>query len=364
MNHTQILKRAWKILWSYRVLWIFGILLALTSSSGGGGNGVGSNSGYKFNNNNDGKGFNFTLPTDLQPTIEKLTEFFNHTFVETTQWIGYMIVFSVLILLLMVFFSFIRYVSETALFRMVERYENSEEKMNFKQGWRAGWSRSAWKLFLIDLVIVAPIILAIIVLLGCAFLPLGLSMIGNGKPALMGVVATIGLFFLFLFMSIIVSVVLGVLLEVIRRVCVLENQGVRASVRLGWMMFILNLKDIGLMWLILLGVKIGFAIVLIPLVLLFVGISLVTGALVAGAVFFALKAATTTVVGIIAAVVVGLFILFLILSLPMLFLQGLLSTYLSTSWTLAYRDLKRLELPRVETVSEILPTDDALPHPV
>jgi hypothetical protein len=53
MDHFKILKRAYGITWNYRVLWVFGILLALTTASpqgpgspsdgsgGGGGNGSG-----------------------------------------------------------------------------------------------------------------------------------------------------------------------------------------------------------------------------------------------------------------------------------------------------------------------------------
>ena len=33
MDHTKILKRAWHILWQYRVLWVFGFILALTTAS-------------------------------------------------------------------------------------------------------------------------------------------------------------------------------------------------------------------------------------------------------------------------------------------------------------------------------------------
>jgi len=40
----KILKRSWAVLWSYRVLWIFGILLALTAGSSFNG----GNSGYQF----------------------------------------------------------------------------------------------------------------------------------------------------------------------------------------------------------------------------------------------------------------------------------------------------------------------------
>ena len=61
MNHTQILKRSWKILWSYKTLWIFGILLALVSGGGGGSSG-GSNASNRINNNNNNNGDSFNLP--------------------------------------------------------------------------------------------------------------------------------------------------------------------------------------------------------------------------------------------------------------------------------------------------------------
>ena len=31
MDHIKVLKRAWEIIWRYRALWIFGIILALTT---------------------------------------------------------------------------------------------------------------------------------------------------------------------------------------------------------------------------------------------------------------------------------------------------------------------------------------------
>ena len=58
----KILKRAWHILWNYRILWLFGVLLALTSGGGGGGNGGGNggSSNYNFNSNNPGIDWNST----------------------------------------------------------------------------------------------------------------------------------------------------------------------------------------------------------------------------------------------------------------------------------------------------------------
>ena len=34
MNHTKVFKGAWHMVWRYRVLWVFGIVLALTTTSG------------------------------------------------------------------------------------------------------------------------------------------------------------------------------------------------------------------------------------------------------------------------------------------------------------------------------------------
>ena len=33
MSHKNVLKRAWEILWQYKALWVFGLVLALTTAS-------------------------------------------------------------------------------------------------------------------------------------------------------------------------------------------------------------------------------------------------------------------------------------------------------------------------------------------
>jgi hypothetical protein len=54
MGFGDIIKRAWKITWRYRALWVLGLFAGVTGSSGGGGGGgnynfgsLGSNSGSK-----------------------------------------------------------------------------------------------------------------------------------------------------------------------------------------------------------------------------------------------------------------------------------------------------------------------------
>ena len=57
-----------------------------------------------------------------------------------------------------------RYVSETAVIRMVDDYEQSGAKVGFKQGWRMGWTRRAFRLWLIDLVISLPVIVFLLLM--------------------------------------------------------------------------------------------------------------------------------------------------------------------------------------------------------
>ena len=44
MNYSEILSRAWQIIWKHKVLWIFGILAGCANSGGGGGGGGNNNS--------------------------------------------------------------------------------------------------------------------------------------------------------------------------------------------------------------------------------------------------------------------------------------------------------------------------------
>ena len=57
LDITKILKRSWQILWNYRMLWVFGFILALTvggtNFTRGGGNS--SSSGNQNNNQQNQK---------------------------------------------------------------------------------------------------------------------------------------------------------------------------------------------------------------------------------------------------------------------------------------------------------------------
>ena len=77
---------------------------------------------------------------------------------ELTTFLWVIGVFIVVMLIVGIVVAIARYVSETAVIRMVDEYEDSGNKMTVRQGFRIGWSRTAWRLFLINLIVNLPVI--------------------------------------------------------------------------------------------------------------------------------------------------------------------------------------------------------------
>ena len=260
----KILKRAWHILWSYKVLWIFGILLAVTAGGGGGSNGGGNNSGYQANGNNGYQGF--TQSTN--PTVQQLNQWFQQNIVPlityplqhiwTFVWIGVGLL--LFLLIVGVIFAFVRYVSETAVIRMVDEYEQTGTKVGFKQGWKLGWNRRAFRMWLIDLIIGVPFLILVAFLIGLGAAVFFSVRGGNQVMAATSIVAAIGCTFIFILVIILLAVLLGLLRQFFIRMAALENASVGDSFRKGWAMFKRNWKSAGLMWLVMLGIGIASGI--------------------------------------------------------------------------------------------------------
>lgn len=85
-----------------------------------------------------------------------------------------------------------RYVAETALIRMVDDYQASGQKQSIGQGFRLGWSRVAWRLFLIDLLIFLPVAFGLGLVFAAALAPLLLWTTDSTAAGAVGTVATIG----------------------------------------------------------------------------------------------------------------------------------------------------------------------------
>jgi hypothetical protein len=265
-----------------------------------------------------------------------------------------------------------RYVAETALIRMVDDHEETGEKRSIREGFRLGWSRTAWRLFLINLLIDVPTTVAFILLFLLVGGLVALSVVAIEElgvaVGVIGIVAAIGLFFLIIFLAIVIGAVLSLLKRFFHRACALEELGVIESIRRGFGVVRQNLKDVAIMWLIMIGVGIGLAIamiilaiVLIPAILLLIVVGGVLGGLpallVGGLTSLFLEGPVVWVL----AAVVGLPIFILVVAAPWAFLGGLIEVFKSSVWTLTYRELQaleNLELEALESGADPLPQLD------
>lgn len=344
MDHMRILKRAWNILWGYRALWILGFLLALTTAGGawgssGGGGGSHGSGGSGGTGGSGGPGI--TLPPDVQRELENIGNWFTQVFSPENlpTIIGIIIGVVVFFLLLGFVFAAIHYIVQTGVIRMVDGYEGTGERLSWRQGWRLGWSRAAWKLFLVDLLLFVPVFVAFIILFGCAALPVLLSILANAQPGAASIIATIGLAFLVTFLAILVGVVISLLRELAYRQTVLGGRGPVEAIREGWLAVRSRFKDVGILWLILLGINIGFGLALAIVGFFLVALGLISGGGIGAVLFFIARAISGTVAGAVTAAIGGGLVFLLVLAIPLTFLRGLKLVYESSAWTLAYREL-------------------------
>ncbi len=351
----KILKRAWYILWNYKVLWIFGILLAMTG--GGGGGSSGSNYQFGGNDQNGQPSFGPNTYSD-NPQMRAFIEWFEQKIVPVFQnpvehiatfiWVG--VGLFLFLLALGVLFAIVRYVSETAILRMVDHYEQTGEKLGFKAGWKLGWNRRAFRLWVIDLIISLPVLVFVVFLLVViiAFV-IGVRADNQGAAAA-SVVAVIGCSFLFIFLFIVLMVFLTLLRQFFVRKAALEETTVRQSFREGWAMFKRNWKSAALMWLVMLGIGFGYGIallilfvVLIPIYIILLLPAVIVSAIPGLLIFGIASLFTDSILAAIIAVLLVLPLFLTIVFAPLTLISGIYLVYHSTVWTLTYREMKALE---------------------
>jgi hypothetical protein len=235
------------------------------------------------------------------------------------------------ILVLVVALTILRYVAETAMIAGVDEIEGQGIALTVRRGFRLGWSRQAWRLFLTDLTIGLVLVFGVLVLLALAASPLLLLLIDVDVVRMIAVGMAILLILPAILFIIVAVLTLSLVMPYIQRRVVLGRQGVVASVRQGLKLVRGSLRDTGLMWLLLVAIGFVWGIVKIPVVIVVVVASLI-GGVPAGLVYLVSHSW-------VAAVVVGLPLFLLVLVPVMSFVEGLFQVYHSSVWTLAYRQV-------------------------
>jgi hypothetical protein len=366
MDYGKVLKRSWLLVTRYRALWIFGIVLGVVTFSW---DAVWLS--RLDDDNRDPQGIVITplagetfydaLQRTLQEELDgaeaeisialrELDQLFREELGRrfVVDVVAFLAVLAIVFAVTLVLNKVARYVSETALIRMVGDYEDTGERRGVWQGLRLGLSRTAWRFFFIDLVIDIPAILAFLLLFALAFTPVLFGIQGSTPASVIaGSLLTGGLFAAAIGLAIVAGTLLSVLKRFFRQACALESLGVGASIRRGWAVVRRKPVEVLVMWLIMLGISIGWAIVialsflvLLPVLLVFIVLGGVAGALPAYLVYLLSGLVFEGALPVLLAILVGLPIFVLVMLAPWWCLGGLKEVFVSSAWTLTYRELR------------------------
>ena len=369
MDPVKILRRAWYILWNYRALWMFGLILALAVGSSAG---RGPNHNYRYEQHNQHN--SQVTPHSMQEAFHQfqaeihklLTQGIpqiHATGKDITTFLWVIGAFVFVLLLTGIGMAIARYVSETAVIRMVDEYEGTGNKMTVRQGFRTGWSNTSWRLFLINLIVNLPAIVGFLIVAMSAAAFVFTAAKDKARLTPVSLLFEVGSVILVIFITAIVTILLRLLRNFFWRICVLENASVGDSFRRGAALVRENWKNVGLMWLVMIGLGIVWAVG--SIILVFISIPVVIVTAIVAALVVALP--FLLFVGIFSAflggylpwLAGGLFVAPLFFTLafsPWLLLGSWQSVYTSTVWTLTYREIKALSAlaitPQAEPVGD------------
>ncbi len=317
MKHTQLIKRAYEITRRYKVLWLFGILLALTSGGGGG-------SSWRAGDGGRSSPFD-GLPI---PGLDRLG-------LDRIDWqalAGAIVACCCLLAILAIVAVIVNYVARVALYRSVDQIEATGTAPTWQEGLRLGWSNRSFRLWLLDLIIVIPAVILVLLLLGLGATPLLLLLIDSPAARVLGIAATIGLELLMVAIILVAVVILSILGQFWSREIALADRSIGQALVVGYAAARRRLKDVGVMWLLMFGIGLVFGLVFLVLLL----VVLVIAAAVGGGIGLAVHTLTQSVGW---AVALGVPLFLLILIVPTVFVQGLWLVFESSVWTLTYREV-------------------------
>ncbi len=406
MDHIQVLKRAWAAVWDYRALWIFGLVLALTTASFGnavlyryrdrvdipdsfidihlsGGDVIRIPGMIRFQGNNDGGRilFNYGAAANKRPyhagdivvNFYPPSEFsvgvvsrdqhgrlhFNMAAIRpdvTRSVVTIATVIAALAAIALVLSRVARYVAEAALVRMVNDYDQTGKRYGIRQGLSLGWSRSAWQIFLINWLVNLPAAAGFTLLFIMVTAPLLIWNRGSTIVGMLGTFSSLSLLLVAVALLVVASSALSLLKTFFWRACILEHTGTIESIRRGWAIVRQHPRDALWMWLAMVAVDLAWPLVMAPIGFALAAVGVVLGGLstllAGGLAGHAVEGVTRW---ILAGGLVGIPVFFLTILAPLVFLAGLREVYQSSAWTLTYCELRASQGVERRPIAEFAP---------
>ncbi|MDY7040322.1 MAG: hypothetical protein SVX38_05625 [Chloroflexota bacterium] len=342
MDFVNILKRSFKITSRYRALWLFGFILALVGGGGGGGGSSSAGGGpeYSYNGGGNGGGIQGIEGVELSNFLPLI--------------ITIVVAAVAFIVLLVITLVVLQALARTALIGMVDEIEETEQT-SVRSGFRILWSRQGLNLILLEMVVSIVWIIVAPAMVIASLLPGLLIITGNVVLVVAGVLAAIILLLITIAILTMAGAAFSIIMEIVRRECVLGGKGMVESIRDGIVIVRYHLADVGLMWVLMTGISIAWNILMIPVTIAAMILGLFIGsppALVAYA-FSRLWIPT-------AAIGLSLFVGMIVLLISCV--QGLYLVFQSSVWTLTYREFQAQEMSSaVEELPPSLPEVEPIP---
>ncbi len=311
MDYGEVLTGAWRIIWRFKILWIFGILAGCSSTGG--------SSNFRME-----QSFNINSPG----APDRLLGLFQRVPI----WVWVLLVAALLVIFLIGIL--LKTIGQIGLVQGVIQADEGAQGLSFGPLFSSSF-RFFWRVFLLDLVVGLALAAIIIVFV------IGAVVAGLTLKAF-ALLCLVPLACILIPVMAVLAWLVNIVLEQSVIAIISENAGILDGLRLGWRVVRRNIGTFIVMGLILLfGGGIASLIIGIPMALIVVPPVL--------GVLSGVRSATLIGIGI----AVVLFIIYLPILLAA---TGILRSYIAAAWTLTFRRLTGLAgTPSVEVIPPVEP---------
>jgi len=312
MDFGEIFRKAWKIIWKHKILWLFGVL----AGCGMGTNASSTNGSSSIETARQSENWNWNGQTFLSPSAQRALEDFFESLTEVPAgvWIsiGLVIFFSLIFIgiILSLLSLFAGTLGKTGVIKgtsMADQADPDAKPLSIGDIFK-GLKPSYWKVLLLTVglrvvgfFVVLLLFLPIILLVACS--------------------CGLGLFFL-----IPIGWFINLMVEFTTIAIIEEDKGIFEGIERAWQVIFRNFGNVVLMFFIL-----GIGQLIIGLI---IGLPLIFGP--ALPILITLISTSGRMIGISVVMAVVLFFIFIPL---LVFLSGVLRAYVLASWTLTFRRL-------------------------
>lgn len=314
MDYIENLKKALKIVWKNKFLWILGFITSFVVGNGSGG----SSGNYNFSDlaSNGTKG-------NLTPT-PNLKDLENLGGADPTIFIVLIICFFLVVIILSVIFIYFGHRGQSGLIQSASLLDDGQSS-NFSSAWGLG-KKKIWSIWGQKIVLSLPMLIFIIPIIIVTVI---ISLSSNEASIAPFFILFIVLLCCFAIIALIYGLFLQMLMPITIREMIFENLGIIESIKKGFSIFKKNLKDVAVSYLLEFVATIPYSIV--SFIVMFVLLITVFLPAVLGGI------ALQSPILMVALICGGLVIVWAIGSV----ISSALIAFQETYWTIVYKKLKK-----------------------